>query len=139
MSTGTLLQHTYARQKYPHICTLSISTTKKSECESIVIIYISIDQYKYIVIKEHDIILHQYHIIKRRKSMIYNIRRLRDAHELQNGVASQRKRRQIGDDLQLIYQASIMLRISTEGSTTFHNLGTKHAGPGLSRSNLAST
>ena len=26
--TGTPLQYTYARQKYPHICTLSISTCK---------------------------------------------------------------------------------------------------------------
>jgi len=46
------------------------------------IIHSNKKEYKYIVITEHDLILHHYYITKWRKSMIYNIKRLGDAHKL---------------------------------------------------------
>ena len=98
--------------------------SQELECESTVVIHIPISQYKYIVITERDMILHQHYITKRRKSTIYNIRRLGDAHGLQNGdLTSQTKKGQTRDDLQLFYHTSAAGSISTEGSTTFHALG----------------
>jgi len=45
--------------------------TQESVCESIVVIYIPTEKYKYIVITESDIILQEYYITREYKSMIY--------------------------------------------------------------------
>ena len=81
--TGILLWRTHARQKYPHICTLSINTGKNQSVKAQVI-YILTNQYKYSV-------LHQYYITKGRNSMIYKeickVQKPRDAHERQKRIS----------------------------------------------------
>ena len=50
------------------------------------VIYIPIEKYKYKVSVERDLILHEYYIIRRYKSMIYIVQKLKDAHKLQKRI-----------------------------------------------------
>jgi len=53
--------HIYAKHQY----------MQESECGSTIVIYISIEKYKYIVITESDTILQEYYIIRKYKSALY--------------------------------------------------------------------
>ena len=54
MGTETLLRHTYAGQKYPHVYTLSISTGKNQSTEARGALYIPTQEYNYKVITGSD-------------------------------------------------------------------------------------
>jgi len=86
VGTDTLLRRIDARLVYPHVCTLSISTVYESEYESMLYIHSNRKEYKHIVIIESDLILHEYYIIRGAKVRLQEMKRLRDAHELQKGA-----------------------------------------------------
>ena len=78
-------------------------------------------KYKYIVFTEYDIILQEYYIIKRHKSMTTYIKRLKDAHELQKENLTSRSRNgKSGKDLMVV-------RLIFKESMVFH--GGVHFGP----------
>jgi len=68
MNTEKLLRRTYAGQKYPHICILSISTDKNQSMKVRDTLYIPTYEYNYKVITEYDVILQGYYITDKRKS-----------------------------------------------------------------------
>ena len=80
--------HVYAKHQY----------MQESEYRSIVIIYIPVKWYKYIVITERDLILHEYYITKRSKNMIYKEiykeYKLEGAYELQ-GISQEPVKRRL--------------------------------------------
>jgi len=67
MGTKTLLRRIYIGQKYPHIYTLSISTSKTQSMKVCGALYIPTSEYIYKVITSCDTLLHEYYIIDRRK------------------------------------------------------------------------
>ena len=61
----TLLRCIYASQKYPHVYTLSIRTSKNQSTEARGALYIPTYEYNYKVIIRCDTILHEYYITDR--------------------------------------------------------------------------
>ena len=67
MGMKTLLQRIYAGQKYPHIYTLSISTSKNQRTKIRGTLHIPTYEYNYKVIRGCDTILEEYYITGMRR------------------------------------------------------------------------
>ena len=65
----------------PRICTLSISKVHEFRVRKYVVLYIPTEKYKFIVITESDLILHQYFITGGAKIICTIYKRLGDAHQ----------------------------------------------------------
>ena len=94
MSTETLLKRIYVGQKYPHIYTLSISTSKNQSTEARGALYIPTYEYNYKVITRGDTILQEYYITDGRKcentKRCTSMNSTKGAHEFTEGKLERR-------------------------------------------------